>query len=67
MIEGHTKGDATSPTVYNKSVFITAAIDAHEDRDVIILDIPVTFLHALTKEEVIMLLRGSTGTNNGPT
>ena len=52
------KSDATSPTVHNKSVFIVADIDAHKDRAVMILDIPGAFLHALTKDEVIMLLRG---------
>jgi hypothetical protein len=55
---GYKKEDATSPTVHNESVFITAAIDANEGRDVMILDIPGAFLHALTKDEIIMLLRG---------
>ena len=54
-MEGYKKGDATLPTVHNESAFITAAIDAHEDRDVMILNIPGTFLHALTKDKVIML------------
>ena len=57
-MEGYVKIDTTSPTVHNESIFLTAAIDAHKDRDVMILDIPGAFLHALTKEEVIMLLRG---------
>ena len=52
------ESDATLPTVHNESVFITAAIDTHEDRDVVILDIPGELLHALTKDEVGMLLRG---------
>ena len=39
-------------------MFITACIDAKEGRDVMILDIPGAFLHALTKEEVVMLLSG---------
>ena len=39
-------------------MFTTAAINTHEDRDVMILDISGAFLHALTKDEVIMLLRG---------
>ena len=46
------------PTVHNKSMFITAALDMSENRDIMILDIPGAFLHALTKDEVIMLLRG---------
>ena len=52
------KSNAILPTVHNESVFITAAIDAHKNRDVMILDIPGAFLHALTKDEAIMLLRG---------
>ena len=52
------KSDAISLTVHNKSVFIIAVIDAHEERDVMVLDIPEAFLHALTKDEVVMLLRG---------
>ena len=58
QMEGYVKRDATSPTVHNKSVFITAVIDTHEDRDVMILDTPGAFLHVLIKDEVIMLLRG---------
>ena len=46
-MEGYVKSDATLPTVHNESVFITAAIDSHEERDVMILDIPGAFLHAL--------------------
>ena len=37
---------------------ITSAIKAHEERNVAIIDIPGTFLHALTDEEIYMLLRG---------
>ena len=55
---GYKKEDAASPTVHNESVFITACIDAFEGRDVMILDIPGAYLHALTKDEVYMLLRG---------
>ena len=37
---------------------ITSAIEAHEERDVAIIDIPGAFLHALTDEEIYMLIRG---------
>ena len=57
-MEGYVKINATLPTVHNESVFITVAIDAHEERGVMIFDIPGAFLYALTKDEVIMLLRG---------
>ena len=36
---------------------ITSAIEAHEERDVEIIDIPGAFLHVLTDEEIYMLLR----------
>ena len=39
-------------------MFITSAIEAHEGRDVITMDMPGAFLHADTDEEVHMLLRG---------
>eukprot|EP00956_Cyclotella_meneghiniana_P035517 scaffold115573_cov38-Cyclotella_meneghiniana.AAC.1 len=52
------KENAASPTVMNDSVMITSAIDAHENRRVVTLDIPGAFLHADLDEEVIMLLRG---------
>lgn len=42
----------------NDSVMITSAIDAHEERYVVTMDIPGAFLHADQDEEVIMLLRG---------
>jgi hypothetical protein len=52
------KENTTSPTVMTDSVMITSAIDAHEGRVVVTLDIPRAFLHADLDEEVVMLLRG---------
>ena len=40
------KGEATSPTVSTDAVLITSAIDAHEGRDVAVIDLPGVFLHA---------------------
>ena len=40
------------------SIFITGAIDAHEGRDTATCDLPGTFLHTVTDEKVIMVLRG---------
>ena len=37
---------------------ITSATEAHEERDVAIIDIPGEFLHAHTDELIYMLLRG---------
>ncbi len=41
-----TKQETTSPTISTEAVFITAVIDAHEERDVACFDIPDAFLHA---------------------
>jgi hypothetical protein len=56
--EDFTKQDATSPTVSNEAIFLTALIEALEERDVACFDIPGAFLHAETDEDVIMLLKG---------
>ena len=58
IMEGYKKEDATSPTIHNKIVFITADIEASKGRDVMILGITGTFLHDLPKDGVIMLARG---------
>ena len=60
---GYKKENAASPTVHNDSTFITCAIDAKEDRDVMVVDLPGAFLHALrragaTKKQLLMVLRG---------
>jgi hypothetical protein len=52
------KEDAASPTVATDSVFITGAIDAHEERHNASCDLPGAFLHTVTDEKVIMVLRG---------
>ena len=52
------KEDAASPTVATDSVFITGAIDAHERRNVATCDLPGAFLHTVTDEYVIVVLRG---------
>ena len=52
------KEDAASPTVAMDSTFITGAIDAYENRDVATCDLPGAFLHTVTDEKVIMVLRG---------
>jgi nucleoside-triphosphatase THEP1 len=51
-------GDATSRTVALELVLITATIDAFEERDVAIVDVPGAFLSADMDEEVIMTIRG---------
>ena len=49
--------------MHNDSTFITCAIDAKEGRDVMVVDLPGAFLHALrqaggTKKQLLMVLRG---------
>ena len=52
------KDEAASPTVHNNAAMLTAAIDAHERRDVMILDVPGAFLHAMASDPILMKLRG---------
>ena len=60
---GYKKENATLPTVHKDSTFITCAIDAKENRDVMVVDLPGAFPHALrragaTKKQLLMVLRG---------
>ena len=52
--------DKTSPTVNLSSIFLTAVIEAKENRDVAVIDIPNAFLHSDLPDEqqVIMRLNG---------
>ena len=57
------KSEATSPTPHTESVFITAAIDAMESRDVAAIDIPNAFVQTDLQRNgkaitIIMVLRG---------
>jgi hypothetical protein len=56
--EEYDKHASTSPTVSTGGVFITSAIEAHEERDVATFDVPGAFLHTDNDEETIMLLKG---------
>eukprot|EP00934_Nitzschia_sp_Nitz4_P001751 Nitzschia sp. Nitz4//scaffold498_size9664//8500//9573//NITZ4_009089-RA/size9664-processed-gene-0.2-mRNA-1//1//CDS//3329553090//1751//frame0 len=44
--------DATSPTVANESVFITAVVDGAENREVAVIDVPGAFMQADMDETV---------------
>ena len=56
---GYKKEDSASPTVSTEAVFITAAIEAHENRKVACFNITGAFLYADCKDEnTFMLLRG---------
>ena len=55
------KLDASSPTAALESVLLTAVIDAHEGRDVAVIDIPNAFVQTRLeddKDKAIMRLRG---------
>jgi hypothetical protein len=53
-----TKQETTLPTVLSEAVFITAVIDAHKERDVACFDILGAFLHAISDEDITMILKG---------
>ena len=55
---GYKKEDAALPIVSNEGVTTTCAIKAHKKLNVACIDIPGAYLHALTDEEVTMLLKG---------
>ena len=55
--------DKPLPTVLTESLFVTCAIDSHEERDVMIMDIPNAFIQAsIPKREkgdrIVMKIRG---------
>ena len=54
------KQDAALPTISLDSIFITSVIEAHENSDVAVIDLPVAFLHAKLEDEdeVIMVMQG---------
>ena len=52
--------DKASPTVSTEAIFLSAIIEAWEERDVATLDIPNVFLHSMLPEDqqVIMKISG---------
>ena len=50
--------DTACPTVMTEYVLITAAIDAEEECDVAVLDLPGAFLHADMDYLLVMVLQG---------
>jgi hypothetical protein len=56
--EHYAKEETTSPTVGTDSLFITATINAHEERDVATADLPGAFLHADNDDFTIIRLDG---------
>jgi Reverse transcriptase (RNA-dependent DNA polymerase) len=53
------KEEASSPTIATEAVFLTAVIDALENRDVAIVDVPGAFMQADMDEEVHVRFTGT--------
>jgi hypothetical protein len=56
-----TKEESSSPTVSTEAVLLTSIVDAHERRDVAVIDIPNAFIQTRVdnpKDRVIIRLRG---------
>ena len=49
--------EASSPTIYLESLMASLLIDAHEERDVAIFDVPGAYLHAELPPEKFVLLK----------
>eukprot|EP00957_Ditylum_brightwellii_P099242 7559239-Ditylum_brightwellii.AAC.1 len=54
---GYLKLEWASPTVPTDGVIITSTIEAHQGRDVAIVDLPNAFLNAPNNEQTLMLLK----------
>ena len=52
------KGETTSPTVMTDAIIITSMVDAHEGRDIAMIDFPGAFLYPETDDIVHMVIRG---------
>ena len=50
--------DAMSPTVSTEALLISCAIDAHENRTVLTVDIPGAYLHCLMDTDKYVLIEG---------
>ena len=55
---GYVKSEWASPTVSTDGVIITSVIEAHQGRDVAVVDLPNAFLNADNNEQTLMLLKG---------
>ena len=52
------KEAVAAPTMMLESIFVTAAIEAKEGRDVAVMDLPGAFFDADNDDEVIMTIKG---------
>ena len=58
--EGYEKSDGSSPTARTDSVIMTGMIDAHERRNVAIIDVENAFLQSENDQRIMMAIRGKT-------
>ena len=50
--------DTVSPTVHHDSIFISCAIQACENGDVAMMDLPDVFLHTSNDDDMLLMLKG---------
>ena len=53
------KEEATSPTVSLEAVFLTVLVEATENKDVAVADIPGAYLHVDMDDEVFVCFEGT--------
>ena len=53
------KDETSSPTACIESIFLTTIVDAHEERDVAVVDIPGAFLQTKPIDGTIIKLQGA--------
>lgn len=58
--EGYEKSDGSSPTARTDSVIVTGVVDAHEHRNVAIINAQNTFVQSENDERIILAIRGKT-------
>ena len=58
--EGYEKSDGSSPTARTDSVIMTGVVDAHERRNIAIIDVENAFLQSENDQSIIMAIRGET-------
>lgn len=58
--EGYEKSDGSSPTARTDSVIMSGVIDAHERRNVAVIDVENAFLQSDNDQRIIMAIRGKT-------
>ena len=58
--EGYEKSNGSSPTARTDSVVMTGVVDAHERRNIAIIDVENAFLQSKNDQRIIMVIRGKT-------